>query len=91
MTTDGREAHAFVRYERKTSRATLTPAGTVNPQLHREGYYRPSRVAMHKPLMMKMTAHLRVQFSGAKLQALVYRDVEKNDIIISFAMFSVQV
>ncbi len=35
-------------------------AKTVRRRLHREGYY--SRVAVHKPLITKMNAHLRVQW-----------------------------
>ncbi len=36
-------------------------ARTVHPQLHREGDY--SRAAGQKPLITKMKAHLRVQWS----------------------------
>ena len=71
---DDLDACALVRYVRKNRRATLrqvtenvnagcdqaVSSRTVRQQLHREGYY--SRVAVHKPLIIKTNAHLRVQW-----------------------------
>ena len=69
-----RDAHALARYVKK-NRGTASPqvtedvkaeqdpsvsARTACRQLHREGYY--SRFEMHKPLITKMNAHLRVQW-----------------------------
>uniref|UniRef100_A0A3B4WY32 Transposase Tc1-like domain-containing protein n=1 Tax=Seriola lalandi dorsalis TaxID=1841481 RepID=A0A3B4WY32_SERLL len=62
-TFDGRDAHALARYVRKNRRAAL-PRVIENVSAGRdqtvEGYY--SKVAVHKPLIIKMNAHLRVQW-----------------------------
>lgn len=48
-------------------------ARTVCPQLQSEGYY--GGVAVHKPLITQMSAHLRLQWCK-ETQVMVCRDVE---------------
>uniref|UniRef100_A0A0E9WBT9 Transposase Tc1-like domain-containing protein n=1 Tax=Anguilla anguilla TaxID=7936 RepID=A0A0E9WBT9_ANGAN len=51
-------------------------ARTVCPQLHREEH--DSTVALHKPLITKTNAHLRVQWCKNNRHWSIYRDVDKS-------------
>ena len=60
------------------ARDQTVSARTAHPQLHRGGYFR--RAAVHKALITKMNAHLRVQWCKKPL-TLVHRDLEKCDVV----------